>query len=116
MEKCPGEPYPIVSCRHVGQRAGAEPRLARRQHHEIRRELESEHLVYLEPPVLSAARGEIHKREQRVPLVEDSVGSEVQDAASGGVAAKRGLGRRCTGEHLSIRSYQSTDRGHLALR
>src|SRR6185312_13096947 len=77
------------------------PCLAGGEHHEVRREVETEHLVHFEPSVLCAVRDQIHEREQRILLAEDAIGREVQDAAAGRFTTKRGFGRRATGENLT---------------
>ena len=72
--------------------------------------------MYLEPPVLPAAGRQLDVREQRVRLVENAVGGEVQNAPTGRVAAERRLARVGAGQHLRVRPGESRDRRDLLTR
>src|SRR5207247_8801092 len=80
------------------------------QHHEVRREMESEHLVYLEAAVLRTVPSQIHEREQRILLVEDAIRREVQDAAAGCLPPESCCGGRAAGETRYIRAAGPSDR------
>ena len=58
MQKGARKSHPIVARRHVSDRTRAESGLARRQHNEVRREMQTEHLVHLEAPILERRRND----------------------------------------------------------
>ena len=77
MQERAREADPIVSRGNIRERPCTETSLARREHNEVRREMEPEHLVYLEAAVLRTVPSQIHEREQGILLVEDPIRREV---------------------------------------